>query len=73
MWAVLRNRGLDGYKFRFQQRLGPYFGDFICQSERLVVEVDGDTHYTQAGTAMPAGMPIWRKKDIGLCGSPTTK
>jgi very-short-patch-repair endonuclease len=34
---------------RFQQRLGPYFGDFVCQSARLVVEADGDTHYTEAG------------------------
>ncbi|WP_439540825.1 endonuclease domain-containing protein [Sphingomonas sp.] len=51
LWAVLRNRGLDGYKFRFQQRLGPYFGDFVCQGARLVVEVDGDTHYSQAGSA----------------------
>lgn len=54
LWAVLRNRGLEGYKFRLQQRLGPYFGDFVCQSARRVVEVDGDTHYTQPGTASDA-------------------
>ena len=44
LWAVLRGASLDGFKFRRQQRLGPYFGDFVCQSLRLVIEIDGDTH-----------------------------
>ena len=44
LWAVLRGAPLDGFKFRRQQRLGPYFGDFVCQSLRLVIEIDGDTH-----------------------------
>lgn len=44
LWALVRCASLDGFKFRRQQRLGPYFGDFVCQSARLVVEVDGDTH-----------------------------
>ena len=44
LWAVLRGALLDGFKFRRQQRLGPYFGDFVCQSLRLVIEIDGDTH-----------------------------
>jgi len=44
LWTVLRGVSLDGFKFRRQQRLGIYFGDFVCQSARLVIEVDGDTH-----------------------------
>ncbi|WP_082463892.1 endonuclease domain-containing protein [Sphingomonas sp. Leaf17] len=44
LWSFLRGSALDGRKFRRQQRLGSYYGDFVCQSARLVVEVDGDTH-----------------------------
>ncbi|MAX01011.1 MAG: hypothetical protein CMN72_15525 [Sphingomonas sp.] len=44
LWAELRGSRLSGYKFRRQQRLGPYIADFVCHSRRLVVEIDGDTH-----------------------------
>jgi len=44
LWAVLRNAQLGGCKFRRQQRIGPYFADFACQSAKLIVEVDGDSH-----------------------------
>lgn len=44
LWAVLRGRGLGGWKFRRQQRIGRYTVDFVCQAARLVVEVDGDSH-----------------------------
>jgi len=44
LWAAVRGASLDGFKFRRQQRLGIYFGDFVCQSARLVVEIDGQTH-----------------------------
>lgn len=44
LWSALRGSAIDGFKFRRQQRLGPYVADFVCQSVRLVVEVDGDAH-----------------------------
>ena len=44
LWAKLRGASLDGFKFRRQQRVGIYFCDFVCQSARLVIEVDGGTH-----------------------------
>ncbi len=48
MWGVLRGSQL-GPKFRRQQRIGPYFADFACQSVKLVVEIDGDTHAQAVG------------------------
>jgi len=24
--------------------LGPYFGDFVCREQKLVIELDGATH-----------------------------
>ena len=44
LWSVLRGGALDGHKFRRQQRLGPFYGDLVCQAQRLVIEIDGDTH-----------------------------
>src|SRR5579863_3716749 len=46
LWASLRSRGLKGFKFVRQAPLGPYFGDFVCRDEKLVVEIDGATHGT---------------------------
>ncbi len=31
-------------KWRHQSPVGPYFADVLCFSEKLVIEVDGDTH-----------------------------
>jgi very-short-patch-repair endonuclease len=36
-------------KFTRQKPLGDYIADFYCASHRLVVELDGDSHYTVAG------------------------
>ena len=44
LWKLLRNRQLEGYKFRRQTPIGPYFADFCCLVEKLVVELDGNSH-----------------------------
>jgi very-short-patch-repair endonuclease len=36
-------------KFTRQKPLGDYIADFYCASHRLVVEVDGDSHFTADG------------------------
>ena len=46
LWRRLRGRGLNGLKFVRQELIGPYFADFVCREEKLVVEVDGATHAT---------------------------
>ena len=48
LWYLLRNRRLDGFKFRRQHRIGPYFVDFVCLRARLVVEADGGQHLERA-------------------------
>jgi very-short-patch-repair endonuclease len=42
-WS-LRRRGLGGFRFNRQLRMGPYVADFVCREKGLVVEVDGATH-----------------------------
>jgi len=44
MWRLLRDRRLEGYKFRRQQTIDPYIVDFVCLARRLIVEVDGGQH-----------------------------
>jgi very-short-patch-repair endonuclease len=44
MWQLLRNRKLEGLRFRRQHPIGPYIVDFVCLDSRLIVEVDGSQH-----------------------------
>jgi very-short-patch-repair endonuclease len=44
VWACLKARQLDGWKFRRQHPIGPYFVDFCCPAARLIVEVNGPAH-----------------------------
>jgi very-short-patch-repair endonuclease len=44
LWRLLRDRRLDGLKFRRQVPLGPYIVDFVCLAHHLVVEADGPHH-----------------------------
>ncbi|MBL8797016.1 MAG: endonuclease domain-containing protein [Planctomycetia bacterium] len=44
LWSILRDRRLQGFKFRRQQPLGPYVVDFFCAQLRLILELDGESH-----------------------------
>jgi very-short-patch-repair endonuclease len=43
-WALLRNRGLGGFKFRRQQPVDPYVLDFYSAEMELAVELDRVQH-----------------------------
>jgi very-short-patch-repair endonuclease len=47
LWCSLQHGSLAGYKFRRQHSVGFYILDFYCPSERLAIELDGDTHFTE--------------------------
>jgi len=44
LWLELRDRRLGGFKFVRQEAIGPYVTDFVCRTEKLVVELDGGQH-----------------------------
>jgi len=44
LWNALKNKQLAGRKFRRQQSFGSYIVDFYCQSEQLVIELNGGIH-----------------------------
>ena len=44
LWSALRNRQIENIKFRRQHPIGKYIVDFYCDSQKLVIEIDGETH-----------------------------
>ena len=44
MWDILRDKQLDGVKFRRQHAVEEFITDFVSLEYRLVVEVDGTMH-----------------------------
>lgn len=44
LWQHLKAKRLGGFRFRRQYRIGPYFADFCCVTQRLVIELDGSQH-----------------------------
>jgi adenine-specific DNA-methyltransferase len=61
LWARLRHRQL-GAKFRRQHQLGPYIADFYCREAGLVVEVDGETHFTAQAIAHDCTRDAWMEQ-----------
>jgi very-short-patch-repair endonuclease len=48
LWSVLKNRQISDFRFRRQVVLSEFVVDFACLEARLVIEVDGATHSTEA-------------------------
>jgi very-short-patch-repair endonuclease len=44
LWYALRDRRLQGAKFRRQAPVGPFIVDFLCVSKKLAIEADGSQH-----------------------------
>jgi very-short-patch-repair endonuclease len=49
LWEVLKDKKLRGRKFRRQHSIGYYIADFYCPSEKLIIELDGQHHFTPDG------------------------
>jgi len=44
LWHYVRNRNVQGLKFRRQQVIEGFIADFFCEEIKLAVEVDGTVH-----------------------------
>jgi very-short-patch-repair endonuclease len=49
VWQWIRNRQLCRQKFRREYPVTPYTADFCCVELKLVLEIDGADHLTDAG------------------------
>ncbi len=47
MWNHLSRKQMSGYKFRRQYSVDQYILDFYCPELKLVIEIDGDSHFMQ--------------------------
>lgn len=47
LWYHLRARNLNNIKFRRQYSIGRYIVDFFAPDSRVVIEIDGDSHYQE--------------------------
>jgi len=46
LWSLLRNRQLNGKKFRRQHAIAKFILDFYCHESKLAIELDGSIHTT---------------------------
>ena len=44
LWSAISARKIGGVRFNRQFPVGPYICDFASRGEKLIIEVDGDTH-----------------------------
>ena len=44
LWSRIREKKINGYKFRRQQIIFDYIVDFYCHDLKLIIEVDGEMH-----------------------------
>ena len=54
LWSQLNKRAQQKLRFRRQHPIGPYVADFACIAARLVIELDGATHGSDAELAHDA-------------------
>lgn len=60
LWSELREfRRLYGIHARKQAPIGPYIVDFVIQSQKLVIEVDGEHHFMPEGIRRDTIRDAW--------------
>jgi very-short-patch-repair endonuclease len=47
LWFRLRDRRLEGWKFRRQAPVDRFIVDFICADAKVIIELDGGQHSVQ--------------------------
>ena len=45
LWSMIKNRQLEGRKFRRQHSIDNFIVDFYCPEEKIVIELDGNVHH----------------------------
>jgi very-short-patch-repair endonuclease len=47
LWSRLRDKQMDGLKFRRQEQMGLFIADFVCFEKHLIIEADGGQHVAE--------------------------
>ncbi len=59
LWQALKHSQLDHLKFRRQHSMGPYIADFYCPVAKLVIELDGSVHDSDAAQQQDAERTVY--------------
>ena len=62
LWVRLKNKQLEGVKFRRQQPLGSYIVDFVSFERKIIVEVDGGQHNEREARERDEERVVWLKE-----------
>jgi very-short-patch-repair endonuclease len=63
LWRRLHAIETEGTHFRRQVPIGPYVVDFACMAARLVIELDGSQHATEARIAKDQVRTRWLESE----------
>ena len=66
LWTALRSAPLKPFHFRRQVPFGPYYADFAAHGPRLIVEIDGSSHFDDAAIAYDARRDAFLVSPDGL-------
>lgn len=59
LWQLLRAQQIRRHKFRRQAAVGPYIVDFVCFSQKLIIELDGPQHAERDAAEHDATRSAW--------------
>jgi len=59
LWSALQWKQLQGFKFRRQAAIGDFVVDFVCFSQKLVIELDGGQHNEESAKEYDQRRRIW--------------
>jgi chorismate synthase len=62
LWQEVRNRKIDGLKFRRQHPIAGFIPDFVCLEQKLIVEIDGGYHDKRDQTRYDEARSEWLKE-----------
>jgi very-short-patch-repair endonuclease len=63
LWSKLRDKQIDGVKFRRQQPIENYVVDFVSFEKRLIIEIDGGQHDEAEIKKKDEQRTAWLEKD----------
>jgi len=59
IWHAVRNRKIDGFKFRRQHPIAGYIPDFVCLDKKLIIEIDGGYYEEEEQKKFDASRQNW--------------
>ena len=75
LWQQLRARSLLEGKFFRQYGIGEYIADFYCPQCKLVIEIDGNQHYSNDGDEYDKSLENYMNSlaiKTKVCGRPNS-